>query len=164
MRVAPLSHARALAYAALTVADDRPVLNQINLVVRDMAVMTEFYRRLGVEIPSTPPPWDRHHRTVATPDGIDFDLDSAEFAGQWNQGWPPGGTGSVIGFRFSSRAAVDTTYADLTAAGYAGQQPPYDAFWGARYAVVGDPEGNSVGLMSPIDPARKSPPPTPPTE
>ena len=44
-------------------------------------------------------------------------------------------------------------YADLTGAGYRGQQPPYDAFWGARYAVVEDPDGNAVGLMSPSDPA-----------
>ena len=51
---------------------------------------------------------------------------------------------------------MDARYADLTAAGYRGQQPPWDAFWGARYAVVEDPDGNPVGLMSPIDPARRS--------
>ena len=43
----------------------------------------------------------------------------------------------------------------LTAAGYAGSQPPYDAFWGARYAIVEDPDGNDVGLMSPIDAQRR---------
>jgi len=32
----------------------------------------------------------------------------------------------------------------------------YDAFRGARYAIVEDPDGNSFGLMSPIDAARKS--------
>ena len=35
------------------------------------------------------------------------------------------------------------------------QQEPYDAFWGARYAVVSDPDGNGVGIMSPIDPAQR---------
>ena len=59
----------------------------------------------------------------------------------------------VLGFKFASRDEVDRVYADLTGAGYRGQQPPYDAFWGARYAVVEDPDGNAVGLMSPIDPA-----------
>ena len=39
--------------------------------------------------------------------------------------------------------AVDVAYGDLTEAGYAGQQPPFDAFWGARYAVVTDPDGNA---------------------
>jgi predicted enzyme related to lactoylglutathione lyase len=142
--------------------DDRPVLNQINLVVRDMDAMIRFYEKLGVEIAPAAAPWDRHHRTLSNPDGIDFDLDSTGFAGQWNEGWAPGRTGPVIGFRIASREAVDALYADLSSSGYAGQQPPYDAFWGARYAVVSDPEGNSVGLMSPIDPARRSTPPTPP--
>jgi hypothetical protein len=38
-------------------------------------------------------------------------------------------------------------------------QPPYDAFWGARYAIVEDPDGIAVGLMSPISPDFKSVPP-----
>ncbi|MDP9333242.1 MAG: VOC family protein [Actinomycetota bacterium] len=145
-------------------ADDRPVLNQINLVVRDIDAMIEFYRRLGLEIQPMPPPWDRHHRTFSTPDGLDLELDSLQSARQWNQGWPSDRTGPLIGFRVATREAVDATYADLTRAGYIGEQPPYDAFWGARYAVISDPDDNPVGLMSPIDPARRSAPPTPSTE
>ena len=61
----------------------------------------------------------------------------------------------VLGFAFPSREAVDATYADLVAAGYKAQQAPFDAFWGARYAVVEDPDGNAVGLMSPVDPNRR---------
>ena len=38
-------------------------------------------------------------------------------------------------------------------------QPPHDAFWGARYAIVEDPDGIAVGLMSPISPDFKSVPP-----
>ena len=132
-------------------SDDRPLLNQINLVVRDMDVMIDFYRRLGVEIAPATPPWDRHHRTLSTPDGLDFDLDSTEFATQWNRGWPLGRTGPVVGFRVASREAVDRIYEDLMNAGHTGQQPPYNTFWGARYAVVTDPEGNSVGAMSPLE-------------
>jgi uncharacterized glyoxalase superfamily protein PhnB len=143
-------------------ADDRPVLDQVNLVVRDMAAMLDFYAQLGVEIAPTTPVWERHHRTVPMPTGLDFDLDSREFAAQWDRGWPDAETGVVMGFRFASRDAVDRTYAELADAGYLGQQPPYDAFWGARYAVITDPDGNAVGLMSPVDPERTSPPPAPP--
>ena len=64
-----------------------------------------------------------------------------------------------MGFAVASREAVDDRYADLVAAGYVGSQPPLDTFWGARYAVVEDPDGNHVGLMSPIDPARRGAPP-----
>jgi hypothetical protein len=35
----------------------------------------------------------------------------------------------------------------------------FDAFWGARYAIVADPDGNDVGLMSPIDESRRTWPP-----
>jgi catechol 2,3-dioxygenase-like lactoylglutathione lyase family enzyme len=147
-------------------SDERVVFNQVNLVVGDMAAMVEFYERLGVEFRPTFSPWDRHHRSFAAssePDGFDFDLDSQSFVPQWNEGWPDGQIGPVFGFQVSSVEAVDEIFRDLTAAGYAGQQPPWDGFMGARYAVVVDPDGNSVGLMSPIDPARKSMP-TPPED
>lgn len=64
--------------------------------------------------------------------------------------------GALIGFSLPTREAVDQRYEELMAGGYQGRQPPYDAFWGARYAVVADPAGNDVGLMSPIDEKRKT--------
>lgn len=39
-------------------------------------------------------------------------------------------------------------YAELTGAGYPGRSEPWDAFWGSRYAIVADADGNLVGLMS----------------
>ena len=138
-----------------------PTLDQINLVVRDMDAMVEFYRRLGLEIGTFDESWDRHHRAVSTGAGLHFDLDSREFAAVWNTGWVPGTSGAVLGFRVPTRDQADRTFEELVTAGYGSQQPPYDAFWGARYAVVEDPDGNSVGLMSPVDPDRKSSPPPP---
>jgi uncharacterized glyoxalase superfamily protein PhnB len=145
--------------------DSGPVFNQVNLVVRDMAAMVEFYERLGVEFGPNAPPWDRHHQTVAAGSvagDFDFDLDSLAFVPQWDAGWPADRTGPVLGFALPSREAVDETYRDLMSAGYAGQQAPFDAFFGARYAIVTDPDGNAVGLMSPRDPARQSPVDPPP--
>ena len=140
-------------------SDERPVLDQLNLVVKDMEAAVDFYRRLGLDLPDRDPVWDDHHREAAVPGGFVLELDSATFASRWDEGWR-GGMG-VLGFKLSSRDAVDRLYAELTGAGYAGQQEPYDAFWGARYAVVEDPDGNAVGLMSPIDPSRRSAPPAP---
>jgi len=39
-------------------------------------------------------------------------------------------------------------WAELTGAGYAGHLEPWDAFWGMRYAVVRDPDGNPVDLFA----------------
>lgn len=141
--------------------DDRPTLDQINLVVRSMSPAVEFYRLLGVDIDEPPAPWADHHRTAETGDGIDLDLDSSRFASQWNQGWPADRDGVVLGFRVTERDTVDAIYARLTGVGHTGLQPPYDAFWGARYALVSDPAGNSVGIMSRVDPDRRTRPPDP---
>jgi catechol 2,3-dioxygenase-like lactoylglutathione lyase family enzyme len=143
--------------------DDRqPVLDQVNLVVGDMDAMVAFYGRLGLDVADPGPPWDRHHRSARGDAGVDLDFDSTEFGAVWNQGQPGTRPRIVIGFRLADREAVDRTYADLMAAGYSGQQEPYDAFWGARYAVIEDPDGNSVGIMSPADDAHRGSPPLPP--
>jgi uncharacterized glyoxalase superfamily protein PhnB len=92
---------------------------------------------------------------------VDLDFDSIAFARQWNQGST--GCGVVIGFRFASRQEVDEAFARLTAAGHRSQQVPYDAFWGARFAVVEDPDGNAVALTSPVDETMRSGPPDPPS-
>lgn len=141
---------------------DGIVLDQVNVVVQDMEAMAGFYARLGVSLESGLPEWAPHHRNGEGEGGAALDLDSAAFAAVWNEGWP-GGTGIVLSFRVPTRADVDRLYDELTAAGHTGQQPPYDAFWGARFAVVADPDGNSAGLMSPSDPAFRSAPPAPPS-
>ena len=145
-----------------------PILDQINIVSGNLEASIAFYRRLGVEIPEqrvwrtdTGP----HHASVNAQnakDAIDLDLDSCAFAAVWNSGWSGRrdlGGRIVVGFKLASRNAVDETYADLTGHGYYGLQSPYDAFWGSRYAVVEDPDGVAVGLMSPPeDQYRGSPP------
>ncbi len=137
-----------------------PTFNQLNLVVQDMDATLRFYRELGLTIRDTDPSWARHHRTAVMPDGLGLDFDSVEFARKWNKGLTESRGGmrgwmGVLGFGVDSRGAVDEIYARVTGAGYKGQQPPYDAFWGARYAIVEDPDGNAVGLMSPSDDAHR---------
>jgi catechol 2,3-dioxygenase-like lactoylglutathione lyase family enzyme len=140
---------------------DKPVFNQFNMVVTDMSATVTFYRRLGLTIPEADPDWASHHCTAEMSGDIDLDFDSAEFARVWDEGWSTRPRMGVLGFRVSSRDQVNDIYQDLTEAGYTGEQQPYDTFWGARYAVVQDPDGNPVGIMSPVDPARRSQP-TPP--
>jgi catechol 2,3-dioxygenase-like lactoylglutathione lyase family enzyme len=140
-----------------------PGLDSINLVTRDVPKMIDFYERLGVVFPDdTPPPWGSHHRNADQPAGASIDIDSEPSTHVWNEGWPRNRTGVIVGFRVPDRDAVDRTYADLVGAGHPGQQVPCDAFWGARYAIVTDPDGNAVGIMSPADPDRRSVPPDPP--
>jgi uncharacterized glyoxalase superfamily protein PhnB len=62
-------------------------------------------------------------------------------------------------FTLESRDALDALHAELVGAGYASQLAPFDAFWGARYAEICDPDGNVVGFHSPREGARTAPPP-----
>jgi catechol 2,3-dioxygenase-like lactoylglutathione lyase family enzyme len=138
-------------------------LDQVNLVVRDVEASRAFYSRLGLDFGEEHDPvWAAHHVSALSGDStpVDVDLDSTSFARQWNAGWP-GGSGAVLGFKVDTRAEVDALVAALAAEGVPVQQEPYDAFWGARYAVVSDPDGNGVGIMSPIDAALRSEGPTP---
>jgi catechol 2,3-dioxygenase-like lactoylglutathione lyase family enzyme len=146
----------------------RVTLDQLNIVCGDPAASIAFYRRLGVDI-SEPQIWRTptgiHHVGAADSSGgqtIRLDLDSAAFAQLWNASWA--GRDDlhgrvVVGFSVLTRAAVDEIYRDMTSAGYRGLQQPCDAFWGARYAIIEDPDGVAVGLMSPIEADRKSEPP-----
>ena len=90
--------------------DDRPTLDQINVVVRNVGAAVEFYRLLGVAVDDPPAPWTDHHRSVESPEGIDLEIDSLRFAPQWNEGWPVDRTGTVLGFRVSARDTVDAIY------------------------------------------------------
>jgi catechol 2,3-dioxygenase-like lactoylglutathione lyase family enzyme len=148
--------------------DIRPVFNQLNIVSSDTAASVAFYRRLGVALPE--------QNVLRTDTGIHhvsavsagssasphLDLDSVAFARLWNEGWRDRsdlGGRVVVGFGVGARENVDRSYGDMTAAGYRSLQVPYDAFWGARYAVIEDPDGIAMGLMSDISADRKSPPP-----
>jgi uncharacterized glyoxalase superfamily protein PhnB len=132
----------------------------LNLVVGDMPASLDFYRRLGVAMPEGGDAAGAHVQ-LKMPGGFSLELDTAESARLWHAAWrtDPASVGVVIGFSLQTRQAVDERYAELTSAGYLGRQPPFNAFWGARYAIVADPDGNDVGLMSPIDESRRTWPP-----
>jgi catechol 2,3-dioxygenase-like lactoylglutathione lyase family enzyme len=139
-------------------------LDQVNLVVHDVPASRAFYARLGLDFDDGgDPAWAAHHVSVRHGDSapLDVDLDSETFTRRWDQGWP-GGSGAILGFKVDTRDEVDGLVATLAADGVPVQQEPYDAHWGARYAVVSDPDGNGVGIMSPVDPAlrRAEPPPS----
>jgi catechol 2,3-dioxygenase-like lactoylglutathione lyase family enzyme len=145
--------------------DDSPVLDQVNIIAGDLRRSLDFYRRLGASFPRPleNPAGELFHASGETADGAQLELDSPSFAPAWNAGWARRTDLAgrvVLGFRLATRAMVDERFDELTAAGHRALQPPFDAFWGARYAIVEDPDGLAVGLMSPIDPARRTQPPS----
>jgi catechol 2,3-dioxygenase-like lactoylglutathione lyase family enzyme len=138
------------------------VFDQVNLVVKDMAKTLAFYRRLGVEIPESNAfrtPSGIHHISIGGAGEVSMEFDSQALARRYNRGYEAERGRVLLGFSLPSREAVDALFEDLVTHEHQALQPPYDAFWGARYAIVEDPDGNPVGLMSPSDDAHRGEPP-----
>ena len=142
-----------------------PLLDQINIVASDLDATVGFYRLLGIDLrdPIRTAGGEPFHASSAPSAGALLEADSPRFARVWNRGWSdePDVSGRVlIGLRVADRAEVDRLAGEAGSAGYRVLQPPHDAFWGARYAIVEDPDGIAVGLMSPADEAHRAPPPS----
>src|SRR5688572_26412368 len=143
----------------------QPTINQINLISDDFDSTIDFYRMLGMQVrdPHHTPSGEPFHAEHQPQEGTMLEIDSATFARVWNRGWAGEDALNgriVVGLSVSSRDEVDNLYREATARGHRALQEPYDAFWGARYAVLEDPNGLAVGLMSPIDEAYRSAPPS----
>ncbi|HEX2152556.1 MAG TPA: VOC family protein [Acidimicrobiia bacterium] len=129
---------------------------QVNLVVSNMERSMDFYRLLGIEVTEMPEPWKAHHQQVTSvAEKVTVEFDSAASVVNWASTWESGRTGVVIGFAVDRDEDVDRVVAAIAGAGYRVLQPPHLAFFGARYAVVEDPDGIPVGIMGPIDDSRR---------
>src|SRR5262245_14410299 len=113
----------------------------IGLVVADLERSFAFYRRLGLAINVDAAAEDHAEATLTG--GLRLMWDTEESVGSFEPNWtkPQGSPRIALAFACDSAADVERIYAELTEAGYAGQREPWDAFWGQRYATVGDPDG-----------------------
>jgi catechol 2,3-dioxygenase-like lactoylglutathione lyase family enzyme len=123
-------------------------LDMIGLVVQDLARSLAFYRRLGLDIPADAD--QAPHVETTLPGGLRLAWDPVETIRSFDPNWtPPSGSPRIgIAFLFDSPAAVDRAFAELVAEGYHGYKEPWDAPWGQRYAIMHDPDGNSVDLFA----------------
>jgi catechol 2,3-dioxygenase-like lactoylglutathione lyase family enzyme len=124
-------------------------LDLIGLAVQDMARSLAFYRQLGLDLPADAD--TQPHVETTLPGGLRLAWDTVETIRSFDPDWtPPSGSPRVgLAFLCDSPAEVDRAYSELTAQGYEGHKEPWDAFWGQRYAVVHDPDGNGVDLFAP---------------
>ncbi|CAL9475099.1 hypothetical protein SUDANB106_02945 [Streptomyces sp. enrichment culture] len=127
-----------------------PRIDLFGLVTSDMAASLAFYRLLGLDIPADAD--GQPHVEVPLPGGLRIAWDTVETIRSFDPGWTPpsGGSRVELAFACDGPADVDRQYAELTRAGHTGHKEPWDAFWGQRYAVVLDPDGNAVALFAPL--------------
>lgn len=129
---------------------NKPQLDLIGIVVTDMARSLGFYRQLGIDVPADAD--EQPHVEISLPGGVRLAWDTIDTIRSFTPDFEPTPGNSRIGlaFKLDGPGDVDATYERLVAAGYAGHRSPWDAFWGQRYALVHDPDGNSVDLFAPL--------------
>jgi len=142
---------------------DVPQFTGLNLVAKDLAATLGFYRALGVHIPDENV-WrtdsgPHHTEGVAIGTAAEIEIDSEALAREYNAGYREAPSATMLAFHVTTREEVDATYDRLVAAGFRSRQAPCDAFWGARFAVIADPDGRDIGLMSPSAAEHRSSPP-----
>lgn len=127
-----------------------PVLpDMIGLTVHNMAESLRFYRLLGLNIPEGQD--GEAYVDVITPNGYRISWNTVEMVKSIDPTWTePAGHRMGLAFKCESPADVDALYKTIVAAGYTSHKPPWDAFWGQRYAVVIDPDGNLIDLFAPL--------------
>ncbi len=125
-----------------------PHFESIGLIVQDMKKSLDFYRQLGIEI--APEMDSEDHVEAQLPGGMRLMWDTVEVIHSFNPDWrPPSGGGRVgLNFLCENPAEVDAAYNRMIAVGAHSVKAPWDAFWGQRYAVIEDPDGNEVSLFA----------------
>ena len=121
-------------------------LNAIGIAVADLGRSMQFYRLLGLDLPEDP--GDGHvEATMANGTRLMFDTEDVirSFLPDWTRA---NGNQVSLAFECESPADVDEVYARAVAAGFEGEKEPWDAFWGQRYALLGDPDGVRVNLYA----------------
>ncbi len=121
-------------------------LDVVGIAVRDMAESLRFYRLLGLEIPEGQ---ESETHVEATAGGLRIAWDTIELLEQIYGSWEEAeGHRIELAFKCDSADEVDAVYARMVERDYRGYKEPWDAFWGQRYAVVEDPDGNLVSLFA----------------
>lgn len=125
-----------------------PELNAIGIAVADLERTLRFYRLLGLDLPESTT--EEHvEATMANGTRLMFDTEEVirSFLPDWSR---TDGNQVSLAFECSSPAEVDEIYRRVVDAGFEGEKEPWDAFWGQRYALLGDPDGTRINLYAPL--------------
>jgi hypothetical protein len=124
-------------------------LYMVGVIVEDMHRAAEFYRRLGVDVPEDAE--SKEHVEVAM-SGLTFFLSTKTANARWDPARTDasGGYRIVLEFYLESGAALDAKYEELTGFGYVGHCAPYDVTPELRFAMVDDPDGNTILLSASV--------------
>ena len=123
-------------------------LCMVGVIVEDMPRALEFYRRLGVGVPDDS--GGKEHVEVKM-SGLTFFLSTKAANARWDPARTDAtgaGYRMILEFYLETPRALDAKYAELTGYGYASHVAPYDVTPELRFAMVDDPDGNTILLSA----------------
>jgi catechol 2,3-dioxygenase-like lactoylglutathione lyase family enzyme len=125
-------------------------LYMLGLIVRDMPTAVQFYRRLGLAIPEGSE--TRSHVEVKMGSGFTFFLDSNPT--RWDPGFGarsepaqpaiPERYPMILEFYVKEQSVLAAKYTELIDFGYQSYREPYRTSFGMYFAMVKDPDGNTI--------------------
>ena len=124
-------------------------LYMVGVIVEDMPRAVEFYRRLGVAVAEGAE--EQEHVEVAM-SGLTFFLSTKGANARWDPAATPasGGYRIILEFYLENGEALDAKYEELTGFGYESHYAPYDVTPELRFAMVDDPDGNTILLSASV--------------
>lgn len=122
-------------------------LYMVGVMVEDMARAVEFYRRLGVDIPEGS---ENQGHVEVKMSGITFFLTTHQINARWDPAKKPasGGYRIILEFYLETREALDAKYAEMMSYGYESHIAPYVTPFNMYFAMINDPDGNTILLSA----------------
>ncbi|MCI0714319.1 MAG: VOC family protein [Chloroflexi bacterium] len=122
-------------------------LYMVGLIVEDMRKSVEFYRRLGMDIPEGSE--EKQHIAVKM-NGLTFFLNTKQLNARWDPARTDdsGGYRIILEFYLKTPEAVDAKYNEMVGFGYPSHVAPYETFFDAYFAMIDDPDGNTILLSA----------------
>ena len=119
----------------------------VGVIVEDMPRAVEFYRRLGLAIAEGS---EQQEHVEVKMGELTFFLSTKRANARWDPAAreASGGYRIILEFYLETREALDAKYEELTGFGYEGHVAPYDVTPELRFALVNDPDGNTILLSA----------------
>ncbi len=122
------------------------MLDAIGIVSRNPKATIAFYQEFGLEFIES---GGADHYEATMGNGLRLMVDSIELMKKLVPSWQlASGTAIVLCFKQKTTDEVDALVKKLDTLGHTIIKPPFDAFWGQRYASVADPDGNQIDIFA----------------
>lgn len=122
-------------------------LYMVGVIVEEMGRAVEFYRRLGVDIPEGS---ETQQHVGVKMGNMTFFLNTKSLNARWDPAKTEaaGGYRIILEFYVETREALDAKYAEMIGYGYQSHVAPYETFFNTYFAMIDDPDGNTVLLSA----------------